>query len=346
MRTIKVGVIDTEVYPSEWFFSKVWQILDEAPEVCHAAGIAEPGKMLMIMGTSTHPSDSWCGQFMITSALRRRGLAFEHLPTCFPEEPVFAEGVASFVRACAAQRNFHEAGASEGTAILGTSLSRCDRTRPPRRGTSKLLRRSRAGLLKPNATTRRRRVRYPLSCATQVPVSGIQCSGPARGRDHVPPTVAVPSVVTPAGNRREVFVAYCDREVADALKLKHLLEVRLSLEAVLLDDKCLGSATLMEALERRAASATAAIVIMTPDDRVVTQDGGEYYQPRPNVTFEQGWLYAKLGRDRVLTMVKEGTTLHSDVLGIHHLRFVHSVMEKSEGIRDFLWAVVSGLSAQ
>ena len=54
----------------------------------------------------TRPSDSWCGQFMITSALKRRGLAFEHIPTCFPEEPVFAQEVGRFVRACAAQRNF------------------------------------------------------------------------------------------------------------------------------------------------------------------------------------------------------------------------------------------------
>ncbi|NIQ99723.1 MAG: hypothetical protein GTN78_05910, partial [Gemmatimonadales bacterium] len=31
------------------------------------------------------PSDSWCGQFMITSALKRREIVFEHIPTCFPE---------------------------------------------------------------------------------------------------------------------------------------------------------------------------------------------------------------------------------------------------------------------
>jgi len=57
----------------------------------------------------TRPSDSWCGQFMITSALKRRGIVFEHLPTCFPEEPVFASGVARFVRACAATQAFRGA---------------------------------------------------------------------------------------------------------------------------------------------------------------------------------------------------------------------------------------------
>jgi L-fucose isomerase-like protein len=54
----------------------------------------------------TRPSDSWCGQFMIASAMTRRGIVFEHLPTCFPEEPVFAEEVARFTRACAAAETF------------------------------------------------------------------------------------------------------------------------------------------------------------------------------------------------------------------------------------------------
>ncbi len=54
----------------------------------------------------TRPSDSWCGQFMITSAMIRRGIVFEHIPTCLPEEPVFAQEVARFTRACAATETF------------------------------------------------------------------------------------------------------------------------------------------------------------------------------------------------------------------------------------------------
>jgi len=63
----------------------------------------------MVNRDGTRPSDSWCGQFMITSALKRRGIVFEHLSTCFPEEPVFTEGVARFVRACAATQSFRGA---------------------------------------------------------------------------------------------------------------------------------------------------------------------------------------------------------------------------------------------
>jgi L-fucose isomerase-like protein len=55
------------------------------------------------------PSDSWCGQFMITSALKRRHILFDHIPTCFPEEPVFGEWVSRFTRACAATQRFRGA---------------------------------------------------------------------------------------------------------------------------------------------------------------------------------------------------------------------------------------------
>jgi len=55
------------------------------------------------------PSDSWCGQFMMTSAMKRRDIVFEHIPTCFPEEPVFGEWVSRFTRACVAHQAFHGA---------------------------------------------------------------------------------------------------------------------------------------------------------------------------------------------------------------------------------------------
>ena len=54
-------------------------------------------------------SDSWCGQFMMTSAMKRRGIKYEHIPTCFPDEPVFAAHVSRFVRTCAANQAFHGA---------------------------------------------------------------------------------------------------------------------------------------------------------------------------------------------------------------------------------------------
>jgi len=51
-------------------------------------------------------TDTWCGQFMTTSALRRRGFKFLHVLTCNPEEPLFRQKAEIFVRAVSAISNF------------------------------------------------------------------------------------------------------------------------------------------------------------------------------------------------------------------------------------------------
>lgn len=51
-------------------------------------------------------TDTWCGQFMTCSAMKRRGLKFEHITTCDPEEPIFAEKLEIFTRAVNAISRF------------------------------------------------------------------------------------------------------------------------------------------------------------------------------------------------------------------------------------------------
>ena len=51
-------------------------------------------------------TDTWCGQFMTASALKRRGFKYAHIRTCNPEEPSFAEGVEIFSRAVNAFARF------------------------------------------------------------------------------------------------------------------------------------------------------------------------------------------------------------------------------------------------
>lgn len=51
-------------------------------------------------------TDTWCGQFMTCSAIKRRGFKFVHIPTCNPEEDIFREKTEIFVRACAAISRF------------------------------------------------------------------------------------------------------------------------------------------------------------------------------------------------------------------------------------------------
>ena len=50
-------------------------------------------------------TDTWCGQFMTVSAIKRRGFAYVHARTCNPEDEYFKGYVESFVRAvCAISR--------------------------------------------------------------------------------------------------------------------------------------------------------------------------------------------------------------------------------------------------
>jgi L-fucose isomerase-like protein len=54
-------------------------------------------------------TDTWCGQFMTTSAMRRRGFKFHHVRTCNPEEPEFLRSVELFARAVMGISNFRRA---------------------------------------------------------------------------------------------------------------------------------------------------------------------------------------------------------------------------------------------
>ena len=50
-------------------------------------------------------TDTWCGQFMTTAAIKRRGFRFVHIRTCNPEDEYFQEHVELFARSvCAISR--------------------------------------------------------------------------------------------------------------------------------------------------------------------------------------------------------------------------------------------------
>lgn len=54
-------------------------------------------------------TDTWCGQFMASSALKRRGRKFVHMRTCWPEDDCFKDQVEIFVRAVVAIDRFRGA---------------------------------------------------------------------------------------------------------------------------------------------------------------------------------------------------------------------------------------------
>lgn len=79
-------------------------------------------------------TDTWCGQFMTCSAIKRRGFKFEHITTCDPEEPVFAEKLEIFTRAVNAISRFKGARILQiGTRPTGFESEFCNEQQMMRR---------------------------------------------------------------------------------------------------------------------------------------------------------------------------------------------------------------------
>lgn len=133
---------------------------------------------------------------------------------------------------------------------------------------------------------------------------------------------------------RRVFIIHGHDET-NTLRLKHLLWQRYGLEPVVLMDQPGQGRTIIEKFEHEAASCSFAFALLTPDDQVLTTSG-EQTQARPNVVFELGWFYGRLGRGRVVILLKRGTQIHSDLSGIERYEFGVDVTEQVLKIEEEL----------
>lgn len=111
------------------------------------------------------------------------------------------------------------------------------------------------------------------------------------------------------------------------MRLQAMLRERFNLQPVVMSGAAGRGRTLIEKFEQLATECAFAFVLLTPDDEVST-DAGEYTQARPNVAFELGWFYGRLGRDRVVMLLREGTRIHSDLDGVSRIQFIRYVDEK------------------
>ncbi len=127
-------------------------------------------------------------------------------------------------------------------------------------------------------------------------------------------------------NNRRVFIIHGHDEL-NLLRLERILQSRWGLNPVIMSEQPGQGRTLIEKFEEVAVDSSYAIALMTPDDQISLKDGA-YAQARPNVIFELGWFYGKLGRRRVCILFKKGTKIHSDLDGISTIRFNESVEEK------------------
>ena len=123
-----------------------------------------------------------------------------------------------------------------------------------------------------------------------------------------------------------VFIVHGHDEL-NLRRLRELLEQRWQLEVIEMAGEAGRGRTLIEKFVDEAKRASFAFVLISPDDIVETSKG-QYAQARPNVVFELGWFYGRLGRDRTCILFKEGARIHSDLDGVSRVQFQESIVEK------------------
>jgi predicted nucleotide-binding protein len=94
--------------------------------------------------------------------------------------------------------------------------------------------------------------------------------------------------------------------------------------------------TLPEKFERLASQVEFAIALVTPDDLGKTASETDLKsRARQNVLIEIGWFWGRLGRGRVLLLVKGRVEIPSDLQGLEYYSFADKPTECSEKIRAF-----------
>jgi len=137
-------------------------------------------------------------------------------------------------------------------------------------------------------------------------------------------------------DRKNIFIIHGSDE-AKWRELKGILKDEFCLNPIVLKKQTNeGCMTVIENFEHYAERCAYAIAVITPDDQVIKANGVTYHQARPNVIYEIGWFCGRLGRERVMLMLKKGTELFSDFGGILTNEFNDNISERKDKIRKAL----------
>ncbi len=96
-------------------------------------------------------------------------------------------------------------------------------------------------------------------------------------------------------------------------------ELGLSLQVMELE--AMRGRTLPEKFEELARAASFAVVIVTADEKIVTEQGDSIWRIRPNILVELGFFWGLLGRERLAILVERPTEteIPTDLSGIGYL---------------------------
>ncbi len=133
-----------------------------------------------------------------------------------------------------------------------------------------------------------------------------------------------------SGTSNSVFIVHGHDEESKVAVARFV--EKLGLEPIILHERPNNGKTVIEKLESNAEKISFAVVLLTPDDKVVSSESDSYkYRARQNVIYELGYFNAKLGRSHVCVLKKGDVEVLSDYLGV-----VYVDMDKNGAWRNQL----------
>ena len=148
-------------------------------------------------------------------------------------------------------------------------------------------------------------------------------------------------VVAVLGANRPSKVLLIHGHATDRVELQNWLQHQELADPVVMAEEFTAGQTLPEKFEFLASEVDAAIALATPDDLASTaaRTDVKKERARQNVWVEVGWFWGRMGRDRVLLLVRGDVEIPSDLDGIEYHAYQDSVLELETGIRRFLLQV-------
>lgn len=145
-------------------------------------------------------------------------------------------------------------------------------------------------------------------------------------------------IVTVVGANQPSKILLIHGHAKDRTQLQEWLKHEELADPVVMAQEFTAGQTLPEKFELLANEADAAIALATPDDLASTasQEDVKKLRARQNVWVEVGWFWGRLGRHRVLLLVRGDVEIPSDLDGIEYHSYESSVLESEGAIRRFL----------
>lgn len=134
---------------------------------------------------------------------------------------------------------------------------------------------------------------------------------------------------------RPAFITHGHAEL-QCLQLKNWLS-SIGVPAMLVEEEDDRGLSIIDKFEYYARQCDVAFIVLTPDDQVNDASvNTRVYVARQNAMIELGWFLRHLGRQAVIILFQEGTTLPSEIEGILCIPFARSILETTERIRKRL----------